>query len=293
MKRVQRQVLRDGALFVFALASGMSVLLTRSWKPADSQMEESGLVFPSLSRMQPHGLNLNRDGQTAHITNQSMSPDSPVWYVDSPWKRRGDAATIDTVVTAMRDLQVVRKLESGSKISPGTLKSYALDRPQCSWQIELDGAAWTLKVGVSAPPPRGGTYVEVVGPSPKLHQLYVVSGDIPNLTLRPEQLLEARLFPHVPSDVRELGIDSVGTHSRFRFDMTLARWYESDGQHRRISRERIDKLLFDLTNLKAEHFIEPAISIRQKWGKEFAVLSLSLNEAHPKIQIELFQNCEG
>ncbi len=290
MKQIRRRLLWDGALLVLALASGISVFLARRCNSLVSTSDTPTLLFPSLSGGPPHGLSVNREGMTVRVVNQSTDSDSPVWRADSPWNREGDLATIDSVVTTLRDLQVVRKLSIGPQVT-ANVTSYGLARPQSTWQIELNGALFTLKVGADAPQPRGGTYIEVDGPSPNARQFFVVSGDISQLTLQPERLLESRLLPYVPSDVRRLRVDSERNHSIYQFDTSRARWFEANGQHRRISREKMEKLLFDLTNLKGEHFLSPLDDDQSKRGSALATVVLELEESRTKVAVELYQSC--
>ena len=290
MKQIRRRLLWDGALLVLALASGISVFLARRCNSLVSRSDTATLLFPSLSGGPPHSLSVTREGMTVRVVNQSKDSDSPVWYAESPWNREGDLATIDSVITTLRDLQVVRRLSIGPQAT-ANLTGLGLDRPQSTWQIELNGALCTLKVGANAPPPRSGTYIEVVGPSPSARQFFVVSGDISQLTLQPERLLESRLLPYVPSDVRMLKVDSERNHGTYQFDTSRARWFESDGQHRRISREKIEKLLFDLTNLKSEHFLSPRDDDQSKHGRALATVILELEKPRTQVAVELYDSC--
>jgi hypothetical protein len=200
-------------------------------------------------------------------------------------------AAVDSVVTTLRDLQVVRRLAIGLQVTNPNLTSFGLDRPRSAWQIESDGALYNLNVGANAPPPRGGTYVELVGPSPNSHQFLVVNGDTSRLTLPPEILLESRLLPYVPSDVGQLGIDSNRNHSTYQFDAARARWFEATGQHRRISREKIEKLLFSLTNLKSEHFLSRPDDDRFKTATAIAAMSLELAKTRGKVVVQFYGTC--
>ena len=113
MKQIRRRLLWDGALLVLALASGISVFLARRCNSLVSRSDTATLLFPSLSGGPPHSLSVTREGMTVRVVNQSKDSDSPVWYAESPWNREGDLATVDSVITTLRDLQVVRRLSFG------------------------------------------------------------------------------------------------------------------------------------------------------------------------------------
>jgi hypothetical protein len=291
MKLIRRRLFWDGALLVIALTSGILAFVVRRCDSPVSTSDSPALLLPSLSGSPPRSLGVTRDGVTVRIVNQSTTSNSPVWYAESPWNRTGDLATVDSAVTMLRDLQVVRRLAMDNQVTSTNLASFGLDRPQSAWEVESDGAHYSLKIGISAPPPRGGTYVELDGPSPNSRQFFVVSGDISGLTLPPQLLLESRLLPYVPSDVRLVRVDSDGNHSAYQFDTARARWFEADGQRRRISREKIEKLLFYLTNLKGEYLLPALDNDSSKTGKALASVSLELDKRHAKVLVELSPTC--
>ncbi len=287
MRRVRRQVAFDGALLALAMFSGIGVLAARRENPVDAP----SLLLPSLLDDQPTSLTLKRGGRAVHATNRSNSPDAPSWFVGSPWGRTADAATVDAAIAALRELQSVRKLASAPSVAQ--LTTYGLDRPLFTWEVDIAGAKWTLNFGADAPAPRGGTYIDISGPNEPAHQIYVATVDTTKLSLQPEQLLEPRLLPYVPSEFRELTIETEAAKSKFRFDPQRARWYEADGAHRRIARESIDKLLFDLANLKAERFFTSAESVGKSWKKRQALVSFSLDKGSAIMRLALLGACEG
>ncbi len=291
MKPIRRRLLLDGALLVVALTSGLSVLLARRCDLPAASSDTSTLLLPSLSGDPPHALSVTRDGVTVRVVNQSTTSNSPVWYADSPWNRTGDLATVDSMVTALRDLQVVRRLDLGPETASTNLVTLGLDRPQSTWQIESDDAHCTLKVGASAPPPRGGTYVEVIDSNSNSRRFFVVSGDISRLTLSPERLLESRLLPYVPSDICLVKVDSEHNLGAYQFDTTRSRWFEATGLHRRISREKIEKLLLTLTNLKGEHFSSGHDNMGSKTGTAIATVNLVLEKTHADVVVQLYPTC--
>jgi hypothetical protein len=293
MRRVARQMALDGVLLVLALAAGLLVLVAKRNPSVTGQAESAAALFPSLSDSQPHRLTLTRDGQDAHLFNRASSPDSSDWVVESPWKRTADTATIDAAIAALRDIRLVRKLGGVPQVSPAGLRTLGLDRPQCAWHVEIDGAHWTLELGAPAPPPRGGTYVAVSGPTTPTRQFYVVSGDSSKLFLQPEQLLEPRLLPFVPSEFRELAIETEHWQAKYSFDGSRGRWFEADGQRRRISRELIDRVLFDLSNLKGEHFLTPASALSKSLFRKQATITLRVDKDPSTIQLALLGGCEG
>ena len=291
MTRVRRQMAFDGALLALAVISGIGVLAARHENLVNTPGDLAGVLLPSLLDGQPRGLTLKRGGRAVHAVNRSISSDAPSWFVDSPWKRTADAATVDAAIAALRELQSVRKLAS----APGAaeLTTYGLDRPLFTWEIDVNGAKWTLNFGADAPAPRGGTYVDVSDPNAREHQVYVATVDISKLSLQPEQLLEPRLLPYVPSEFRELTIETEAAKSRFRFDPQRARWYEADGTHRRLARESIDKLLFDLASLRAERFFTSAESVHKSWKKPRVLVSISLDKRPAIVQLALLGACDS
>lgn len=290
MNRVRSQILWDGILFAFALASGAAVLAVRKCAPETSAYGEAASLFGSMSREQPRRVGLSRDGRTVQVANRSSDSDTPHWYAEKPWKRAGDPVAIDAAMSALRGLQVVRQLESGPRATVDRLRAYGLDQPRCSWQLEFDGTALALNIGANAPSPRGGTYVEL-NDSARGHQVYVVQGDVSRLDSYPEELLEARLLPYVPSDFRELGIDSDHNHGKYQCDATHARWFEAEGQHRRVDREQIGELLLGLTNLKADRLLVSADTTLRNLDDRFAAVTLGLDSSKVQVRVELHRNC--
>ena len=240
MSRVRRQIFWDVTLLVLAIVSGVVVLVARDNGTTTPAGTQTDLVFPALSQAQPQSLALIRDGQTVHVKKKVVSPDASQWQAEQPWNRAGDSALIDAAVTSMRDLQIVREVRDEAPLPPRELRSYGLDKPRYVWQVELEGALWRMAVGSTAPPPRGGTYIEFSRANQQHRQVFVVSGALSNLDIRPEQLLEARLLPYVPSDIQELTLNTKRGHTQYRFDVKRARWFAADGQHQRISQDTYD-----------------------------------------------------
>ena len=288
MTRVGRQLAVDGALLALAVLSAIVVLVART--PANADPAANGVLLPSLLDDPPSSLTLKRDGRTVHVVNRAKPSDVPHWVVESPWQRTADAAMIDAAIEGLRELQWVRKLDGPPSATDA--RAHGLDQPTFTWQVGIDGAKWSIAFGATAPAPRGGTYVDVTGPDTRAHHAYVATVDSAKLSLRPEQLLEPRLLPYVASDFREISVETAGAKSEFRFDPARSRWYESNGAHRRLARESIEKLLFDLANLKGEHFFTPSESLDKSWKQRDALVGVRLDKRPAVLQIALFGPCE-
>jgi hypothetical protein len=292
MSRVRRQIFWDVTLLVLAIVSGVVVLVARDNGTTTPAGTQTDLVFPALSQAQPQSLALIRDGQTVHVKKKVVSPDASQWQAEQPWNRAGDSALIDAAVTSMRDLQIVREVRDEAPLPPLELRSYGLDKPRYVWQVELEGALWRMAVGSTAPPPRGGTYIEFSRANQQHRQVFVVSGALSNLDIRPEQLLEARLLPYVPSDIQELTLNTKRGHTQYRFDVKRARWFAADGQHRRISRDKFDELLLLLTRLKGQHFAPSPELPLPNLGGGLAVVELEMDKPRGTVQVEFYAKCD-
>lgn len=293
MSGIRRQMFWDATLLVLAIISGIAVLVARDDGTTAPAGTNSNLVFPARSHTLPQSLTLTRDGQTVRVDRRVVSPDSSQWYAGKAWNRAGDPALIDAAVTSLRELQIVRKVRDAAPLPSSELPSYGLDKPQYEWQVELEGARWKMAVGSSAPSPRGGTYIELSRANQQNRQIFVVSGALSNLDLRPEQLLEARLLPYVPSDFREFTLNSKRGHTQYRFDVKRARWFDTAGQHRQISRDKIDELLLQLTGLKGQYFAPASGQPLPNLGGVFAVVDLEMERPHGTVRVEFDSKCDN
>ena len=293
MKRVLRQKILDGSLLGLAVVAGVVVVVTHRWQSNRPSDEPTDVLIPALAEAQPSSLVLTRDGRSVQIVNSAASNDSSTWMVESPWKRSADQATLDAVVAAVRDMQIVRRIQTDSRVAPDDLVRLGLDHPNFTWQIVIDGSRWSLAFGAEAPLPRGGTYVDVTRPGSNVHQFYVANVELSKLALLPEQLVEPRLIPYVPSDFGSVMLESGSNRASFRFDATRSRWFEADGQRYRVSKTAFDSLLLQVTTLKGEKFLTPSESAAKHWVRKTATITLGLLKAQTTIRLEFGGSCDG
>ncbi len=291
MNRIQRQRIVDGSLLALALASAVAVVVTRRWQSSRPSDEVTGALIPVLAEAEPSELVFARGGKSVRVVRRDPAAETASWIVESPWKRAAESSTVDGVTTALRDMQLVRKIQAGPKLSSDELARFGLQQPSFSWQVQVANTTWTVAFGADAPQPRGGTYVDVVAPNSSTHQLYVAAVDIAKLALTPEQLAEPRLVPYVPSDFGTVSIESDSHRTNFRFDSARFRWFQAEDQHYRISRTEMDTFLLQLTTLKALRFLTPAEAAAKHWAKNGASVTLGLPKAQATVRLEFGGPC--
>ena len=293
MKRVLRQKILDGSLFGLAALAGVVLMVTHRWQSNRPNEEPADALIPSLAETQPSSLVLTRDGKSVQVANRAAPNDPSTWMIESPWKRSADQAALDAVVAAVRDMQIVRKIQTDSRVAAEDLARLGLDHPNFTWQITIDGSVFRLAFGAEAPSPRGGTYVDVTSPGSNAHQFYVVNVELSKLALLPEQLVEPRLIPYVPSDFGTVMLEAGSDRVSFRFDATRSRWFEAEGQHYRVSKPAFDSLLLQVTTLKGEKFLAPSESAAKHWDRKTATITLGLLKSQTTIRLEFGGPCAG
>lgn len=293
MKRVLRQTVTDVCLLGLAILAGLAVVLTQRWQLERPSGDASGPLVPAFTEAQPSRLVFMRNGQSVRVVTGAPTGESSPWVVESPWKRSAEQATLDAAIAALRDMRIVRKLELKGQVTADDLSRLGLEHPNFTWQVGFENSIWTFAFGADSPEPRRGTYVDVTPPGSSTHEFYVVSVDLSKLSLVPEQLIEPRLVPYVPSELNSVTLESGTVRASFHFDATRSRWFDTDGQHYRVSRAAFDALLLQLTTLKAAHFLGPSEAASKHSPKMSAGVTLGLTKSHSTIRLEFGGPCEG
>lgn len=291
MNRILRQKIADASLLGLALSSGIAVAVTGHWQTARLSDETFGALIPALAEAEPSSLQFTKEGKSVRIAHRERSGELSAWVVESPWKRAAESSTVDGAITGLRDMQLVRKIQTGPQMTTEELTRFGLERPIFSWQVQIESSTWTVAFGAEAPQPRGGTYVDVVAPNSSTHKVYVAIVDLAKLSLAPEQLVEPRLVPYVPSDFGTVAIESGAGRVNFRFDGARSRWFEAGGQHYRISRTAIDSFLLQLTTLKASRFLTPSEAATKHWTKNGFSVTLGLSKSQATVRLEFGAPC--
>jgi hypothetical protein len=286
MNYVGRQLVANGILIIAALASmavaGASLRLRKQNVPG----EKAQPLLPVLVNDKPVFLALVRGAQEVHLVKNPGTTDS--WFAQSPVNSPGDSAAINAAVTALRGIQVIRRIERVPNDNPRNLSDLGLEKPRFIWQLGVGNNKWTLTFGDQAPGFRGGTYLTLAGPTHSSTIAYVVDANNAALDLMPEQVIDSRLIHTNGLDVREIEFESPQVSFHARHDEEVDHWFEVEQPRSRLESGKFSQLLNELRLLKGKHFTDLS-QVTTKGDHPAAVLRLLLPSR--EIEIEILSPC--
>jgi len=284
MNYVRRQLVTNGILVIVALASGVGASLP--WRKQSVSAQSAESLLPRLVDGEPDFLSLSRGGREVRLLRRAGTTDS--WFAPLPVTVPGDSATIKAVISALRGIRVIRRIERAPNSVARNLTDLGLDPPRFAWHLSVGGNELTLSFGEQVSDFRGGRYLTLSGPLSAAGFIFVVDANSAALDLTPEQVIDSRLVHANDDDVREIVFESAQAAFHARSNDEVDHWFEVEQPHLRLENAKIAQLLNEVSLLKGKHFMNLAQFTPQR-GQPSAVLRLVLPAR--EIAVELMSPC--
>jgi hypothetical protein len=211
------------------------------------------------------------------------------WRLTRPRTARADSAAVDRLLDSLAAVEKTRTLDQVDKAAVG------LDKPRGVARLDTPGGAIVLSVGARVP--TGGELIAAVSGTPGA---YVVSDGLWNEFLhKPDDWRDHHMFSGQRDQIERIsfagpaaGAGAAGGAAAAP-RLLLARrgerfWIESPFADR-ADRDKVDKLLDDLTGLTAEKFVDglPAAAAELGLASPHATLEVLLAGKPQPVRIEL------
>jgi hypothetical protein len=283
MNHVRRQFVTNGFLAVFALVSVAGVGAFLRWRQQSVPAQSAERLLPCLADGEPDWLSFAKGGREVRLVRRAGTTDS--WFTQFPANSPGDSATIRGVISALRGMRVIRRIE---RASIGNLIALGLEPPRYIWYLGVGGSEFALSFGGQASDFRGGRYLMLSGPPNAAAFVYVVDANSAALDLTPEQVIDSRLVHANDNDVREIVFRSGKVTFHARKNQDVDHWFEVEQPRSRLENARIVQLLHEVRLLKGTHFARLP-QLPPQGGQPWAALRLVL--ATREIAIEMTSPC--
>jgi len=145
MNYVRSQLFTNGILVVAALASVAGVGASLRLREQSVSAQGTEPLLPGLIDGQPDFLSLARGGREVRLVRREGTNDS--WFAALPVNRPGDSARIRAVISALRGIRVIRRIERAPNGATGNLMDLGLEPPRFAWHLGVGGNKFTLSFG--------------------------------------------------------------------------------------------------------------------------------------------------
>lgn len=252
--KLERSLLVNAAVLALALGTGAALFLTRQ-RPTTSEREaRANNLFPSFPRERLLTLS-GRQGQREFELARRAPPDGG----EPSYTLKGDIpADPEAVESLLRGLEMAAFLRQFSAAEVDRAK-FGLASPRAELSARFSGSpsgsTLTLRVGKPAATPAFASYVEATSGAGDVRVGLMRSDALKELLVTDDDLRPRALVPYGLSELsavryRDAGVD-VAVH-RGKGPAWL------DAHERRVRRDTVDHLIFELGTLKAEPFLELA-----------------------------------
>ncbi len=280
--KLERSVIVNALVVALALGSGVALVLTRE-KPTSSELSarENNLIrhFP---RSELRSLRVTGPGNDFGL-ERAQTPDAGVsGFVLSGKQGATDAEAVESFLRALELGSFLRRLDATDGAA-----EFGLDAPTREFSLDFGSSRAVLRLGKPALTPAESTYVAVEGDGER--RLGLVRNDwLRSLPASADALRPRALLPYGLSEIESVRLAADGQVTLLTRSQGAA-W--QDAQGKRVRRDAVEQLVFELVALKVETFVEGATARQALEQPGTLSLSLSASAGRPSVDVRVGGRC--
>lgn len=243
--KLERSVVVNGLVLVLALGSGAALFVTQKLATTEERSLRDNNLCVELSREKVKRLTLREGGENFALVQKIADGGAPEFELEG--QGPADAEAGQALLRALEVASFVRKFDVGEVDA----KAFGLDAPRAQLSMDLTASKLEIQVGKAAGA-SGESYVRTLSST-----LGVRVGLVKNATLKDifpsaDELRPRTLLPLALSELNELDFKDAGhaVHVHRGKGPSFL-----DAQNRRVARDAIERLVYELVGLKAERFL--------------------------------------
>lgn len=246
--KLERSVIVNGLVLVLALGSGVALFATQKFASTDEQSSRQNNLCAELPRESVKRLRL-RNGKESFALVRKAGADGGAPEFELEGQGPADTEAAESLLRALEVASFVRRFETKEVDS----KAFGLDAPRAELHIELAGSELDIQVGKEAAT-GGSSYVRTTSRANGVKVGLVKDSTLKDLFPSADSLRPRSLLPLAVSELRELTFKDAG------HDVHVHRGKGPsflDAKGRRVARDAVERLGYELFAMKAERFLTP------------------------------------
>ncbi|HET9930065.1 MAG TPA: DUF4340 domain-containing protein [Polyangiaceae bacterium] len=244
--KLERSVIVNSLVLALALGSGVAVLVTRKFATTDEQSARKNNLCAELPREDVKRLRL-REGANAFVLVRKAAVDGGAPEFELEGQGPADAEAAESLLRALEVASFDRRFDDKEV----DLHAFGLDTPRAELHLELAASELEIEVGKAAAT-GAESYVRTRSRSHGVTVGLVKNATLKDLFPSADDLRPRTILPLAVSELREVAFKDAG------HDVHVHRGKGPsflDANNRRVARDAVERLGYELFGLKAERFV--------------------------------------
>lgn len=281
--KLERSLLVNGGMVALALASAAALLFTREQATTSELEARANNLFDSFPRERLVAVALR--GAGGFRLEQAAAQDGGAQGYELAGQGLADPEAAESLIRGLEMAAFLRRFSAEDV----NREVFGLLPPRAELRAEFVGSVATLAVGKEALTPAGATYVEAKGEGGAVRIGLLRTATLKELLVDADQLRPRAFVPYGLSELEQIRFRDAGV------EVSLLRgkgpaWHDSAG--RRVRRDSVERLAFELTALKAEPFLELSVA-RAALDRDGALSATLISKATGELGLRVGSSCPG
>ncbi len=279
--KLERSLVVNGLVLAVAVGSGVALFVTRERPTTEQREARPNNLCAEFARDRLRFVQIRSASQDFKLERHALDAGSAEYTLSV-----GGAADTEAAESLLRALEIasfVRRFDA-AKVDR---TAFGLDAPRAEINVDFGGSTLTLRIGNPAATPSGTSYVEAISGLRPASIGLVRASTLKDLLISSDALRSRTLLPFAVPELVAVDFEDKGVHVAVRRGKGPA-WLNERGE--RVFRDAIERLGFELTALKAEHFLPVADANRLLAGGDVLRARFKLKSG-PDVEIRVGASC--